>query len=105
MARRRSMTYGVMPTREEFDEACREHDPDDPPQACVENLGFPFHNDPRVGDVTLTPDELWEELQKALADYNRPEDDGSNEGASSCFIADAGDWCSSVLGVLGFEWI
>lgn len=99
-----TMTYGVMPSREQFDAACLRHEDDDPPEMCVANLGFSFENDPRVGTDTLTPDELWDELQKALADYNRPEEDGP-EGASSCFIADAGDWCSTVLGCLGFEWV
>lgn len=101
MARRKSMTYGVMPTREEFDEACSEHDPDDPPQACVADQGFPFENDKRVGSDRLTPDELWEELQKAFAEYQAV-DGSSDDGGDP---ERAGDWCSSVLGVLGFEWI
>ena len=87
-----SMTYGVMPSREQFDAACREHDPDDPPQACVAEQGFRFGKDKRVGDAHLTPDELWAELGRAKAEY-----DAGDEAS--------GDWCSSVLGCLGFEWI
>lgn len=94
---RKSMTFGTMPSREEFDAACGEHDPDDPPEACVANLGFSFGNDKRVGSVTLTPDELWEELQKARAEWDA---DGESPAGER-----AGDWCSSVLGQLGFEWI
>lgn len=101
MARRRSMTFGVMPTREEFDEACREHDPEDPPEACVADQGFRFGNDPRVGDAHLTADELWEELQRAFAEYQAV-DGSSDDGGDP---ERAGDWCSSVLGQLGFEWI
>lgn len=60
---RRSMTYGVMPAREEFDAACAE--PDDESGKSVDDLGFSFGNDPRIGSDTLTGAELWNELEKA----------------------------------------
>ncbi len=101
--RRREMTFGVMPTREEFDLACREHDPEDPPQATVENLGFHFGNgDPRVDEGTLSQDELWEELQRAYADF---EDVLNLERPSKQTPEAAGDWLSDVLGCLGFRWV
>lgn len=87
-----SMTYGVMPTRKQFDTACDEPDLECGPNGSVAATGFRFGNDKRVGDATLSPDELWTELQRAHAEWEA----GAEE---------AGDWCSSVLGCLGFEWI
>lgn len=102
-ARRREMTYGVMPTREEFDAACLEHDPEDPPEACVALQGFAFGNgDPRLGEDRLTADELWEELQRAYADF---EDVLDLERPSKQAPEAAGDWISDVLGCLGFRWV
>lgn len=87
-----TMTYGVMPSREQFDAACLEVEDGDPPQACVADQGFPFENDKRVGSDRLTPDELWAELGRAKSEY-----DAGDEAS--------GDWCSGVLGCLGFEWV
>lgn len=87
---RRSMSYGVMPTREYFDAACAE-----PDEACgrsVDDLGFSFGNDPRIGSDTLTGAELWKELDKAHTGWEAGDEK-------------AGDWCSVVLGCLGFEWV
>ncbi len=80
----RSMTYGVMPSREEFSEA------------FGDEVYFSFGNDPRVGTVKLTEDELWEELQKALAEF---------EESDYPYSEEAGHWVSTVLDVLGFEWV
>lgn len=88
----RSMTFGVMPSREEFDAACAA--PDEECGRSVDDDGFSFGNDPRVGDCTLSPAELWDELQRAHAEYAGG---GGDEAA--------GDWCSSVLHLLGFEWV
>lgn len=87
---RRSMTYGVMPTREEFDAACSE--PDEECGKSVDDLGFSFRNDERIGSDTLTGTELWIELEKAHIEWEAGDER-------------AGDWCSFVLGCLGFEWI
>jgi|CXWL01.1.fsa_nt_gi hypothetical protein len=87
---RRSMTYGVMPALEEFDAACAE--PDDECGKSVDDVGFSFGNDPRIGTDTLTGTELWNELQKARAEFEAGDEK-------------AGDWCSGVLGCLGFEWV
>lgn len=87
---RRSMTYGVMPSLEEFDAACAE--PDDECGKSVDDLGFSFGNDPRIGTDTLTGAELWNELRKAHGEWEAGDEK-------------AGDWCSCVLGCLGFEWI
>lgn len=87
---RQTMTFGVMPTREAFDAACAEPDPEN--GRSVDNHGFHFGGDPRVGTDTLTPTELWTELGKAHAEYEA--------GRES-----SGDWLSGVLGCLGFEWV
>ena len=85
-----SMTYGVMPSLEDFDAACAE--PDYECGKSVDDVGFSFGNDRRSGTDTLTGTELWKELQKARAEF-----EAGDEKAS--------DWCSGVLGCLGFEWV
>lgn len=87
---RRSMTYGVLPSLEEFEAACAE--PDGDGGESVDDVGFAFGNDERIGTDTLTTGELWNELQNAHRDWEDG-DDG------------AGAWCSAVLGCIGFEWI
>lgn len=87
---RRSMTYGVMPTREEFDAACAE--PDEDCGKSVDDLGFSFGNDPRIGTDILTTSELWGGAPRARGEWEAGDEM-------------AGDWCSAVLGCLGFEWV
>lgn len=79
-----SMTFGVMPTREQFDAGW---------DAC-EPRGDRFHfgNDKRIGNDALTQEELWKEVVKAHGEFEEGDED-------------AGDWCSSVLGCLDIEWI
>ena len=78
-----SMTYGGMPTRDDFDQAWECH---------VGKNTFSFRNDKRVGDWDATATELWDEMQKAHAEF----ENGSEA---------AGDWLSSVMWCLGYEWI
>lgn len=99
------MTYGVLPTREEFDAAFEAN--------CGGHYGdaFAFGNDSRVGTCELTCSELWAELTKAQGEWrectpacecDEPRvESGDHKG---CWEA-AGQWCSDVLGVLGFEWV
>ena len=93
------MTFGTMPSREELDAACAEEGEDD--GRSVDNHGFHFGNDPRLGTVRLSSDELWTELQKARAEYDAVDGSSDDGGAPER----AGDWCSAVLGQLGFEWV
>lgn len=86
-----TMTFGVMPTREQFDAGFD--------QAVVEASSgtmasglFSFGSDKRVGNCALNQEELWAEITKAHAEY-----DAGDEAS--------GDWCSAVLGCLGFEWV
>lgn len=95
------MTYGVMPDRDLFDRAFDARCPDGT---------FSFGNDPHVGNDSLNASQLWRELQAQLATHDAGEHkpgcpgDGSCRG-DGCPCEDAGSWCSSVLGILGFEWI
>ena len=88
----KSMTYGTLPLETEFVAAFETFCPDG---------RFKFGNDERVGNDTLNCTELWNELVKAHGEWNDFSDDTEyGEDADS-----AGDWCSAVLSVLGFEWI
>lgn len=96
-----STSYGVMPDRDLFGRAFEAR--------CPEGT-FAFGNDPYVGNDNLTESQLWAELQAQHATWEKGEHaaecpgDGSCKG-DGCPSEDAGSWCSSVLGVLGFEWI
>ena len=96
-----SMTYGVMPDRDAFEAAFDARCPDGT---------FSFGNDPYVGNDALNASQLWRELEAQLATHDEGEHkpgcagDGSCNG-DGCPCEDAGSWCSSVLGILGFEWI
>ena len=85
-----TLTFGVMPTREQYDAQCALVDPDN--GRSVDDDGFGFGNDKRMGTDRLTSAELWAELVKAQAEH-----EAGDEAA--------GDWCSSVLGCLGIEWV
>lgn len=97
----RSMSFGVMPPREDFEAAFDRECPDGT---------FSFGNDPCVGTCELTSSELWAELeaQKAAHDAGEHASDCAGDGSCSgdgCPCEEAGSWCSSVLGILGFAWI
>jgi hypothetical protein len=78
----KSMTYGVLPSKEEFlNEVIIEGDDK-----------VTFGNDERFGTVTVTAEEVYEELKKAVEEWKE-----GNEWA--------GDWASCVLSVFNFEWI
>ena len=84
-------TYGEMPTREQYDMLF-----DD----CVGDGLFPFLNDPRVGSCLLSASELWKELEKAHKEYT-----GLLESDSKKDPEVVGNWLSTVLSVLGVEWV
>lgn len=95
------MDYGTMPDRADFDAAFDAYCPDGT---------FSFVRCPYVGTDDLRPSQLWCELETQLATFNEGEHDPSCPGDGSCRgegcpCEDAGSWCSSVLGILGFEWI
>ncbi len=84
----KSTSWGVMPTRAEFDAAW---------SLNVQGHTFSFGNDKRVGTCKLSAYELWAEIGKAFAEH---------EAGNGALDEDSpGDWLSCVLGVLGFEWI
>ncbi len=82
---RLSMTYGILPAYWEYSSKYLAE--------IGDGEGFRFGNDKRVGTCTLTCDELWTELVKAHGEFSETGDEA------------AGDWCSSVLGLLKIEWI
>jgi len=98
------MSYGEMPDRDLFSRAFDARCPDGT---------FSFGNDPYVGNDTLNESQLWRELQTQHATREAGEHhaecpgDGecTNNGSQRCPGEAAGDWCSCVLGILGFEWI
>jgi len=81
-----TMTYGVLPSREDFDAAF---------EAKCEDGTFSFRNDRFAGEDSLSCDQLWSRLVEAKQDH----DFGGDAGEA------AGSWASDVLSVLGFEWI
>lgn len=99
--RHTSMSYGVLPYLADFNAAFDAYCPDGT---------FAFGNDPRVGTDDLDRAQLMNELRSAHEDWERGEHadgcpgDGSCRG-DGCPSEDAGSWCSSVLGILGFEWV
>ena len=87
-----SVTGGNLPTYESF---CEKFE-----TVCPKGT-FRFTNDDRVGNSKLTCDQLWEELTLAVSVWC---------GDTECDVDDvdreeAYNWCSSVLGILGWEWV
>lgn len=92
-----TMTYGEMPTYEQFMDACASVQEN---KRSVDDDGFSFGNDKRMGTCTLRTHELWDEVRRAIREYESAlaADDGTDPEA-------VGDWLSSVLFQLGFEWV
>jgi len=91
-----SMTYGELPTFEQYDAAWDEL------EAEGELRGGKFHfgNDKRIGTDALNKFELWEEIQKANKEYGELLEGDTDQDPELI-----GDWLSSVLSCLGFEWV
>lgn len=85
-----SLTFGVLPSREQFNLAFD--------VSCPKGT-FSFGNDKRVGTCELDCDELWEELTNAHF-----HDLKARERASEGPVF-YGEWCADVLYCLGIEWI
>jgi hypothetical protein len=87
------MSYGIMPTKEQFDSCWDKVDAEE----GFRGDKFHFGNDPRIGTDALSQEELWKELNIAFSEYQEQDDiDEMNE---------VGDWISSVLYCLDIEWI
>ena len=84
MSTRQSMTYGVMPSRSAFETAFERECP---------NGTFSVGNDKMHGNRTFTESELWTAVSEAANSWQDEGDEG------------AGDWASTVLDSLGFEWV
>jgi hypothetical protein len=94
-----AMTYGVLPTQEEFNEAF---------EACVDgrySISFGYSDSQaldgfKLGDGEYTATELWDAITEIVNSEHDPitvsEDDRKNA---------AMDVVSCILDTLGFEWI
>ncbi len=80
----RSMTYGILPSRADFDAAFERECPDGT---------YSIRNDKGGADGDYTASKLWALVKESAELLN---DDGDEE---------AGDFASAVLSTLGFEWI
>jgi hypothetical protein len=92
-----SMTYGQMPTRDQFARAWDktvERERAEGNAGGVQTGTFGFGRDPRLGTCRLSRDELWAEINKA---YKEASEEGGYDRA--------GSWISSVLYCLGIEWV
>lgn len=78
-----SSTYGVLPTKEQFDKAFEVQCPE----------GFKVGNDKLYGNHTFSCEELWSAVLHRTKLFLEEGDDIS------------GDWASCVLYCLGFEWV
>jgi hypothetical protein len=101
------LSYGMLPTEDQFDTAW-----DRTFEESATNL-FRFGNDKRVGNVELSRTETWNELQKAVSEFEGGllnddqalvDDERTTEEIERTGDA-AGEWVSGVLGILGFEWV
>ncbi len=79
------MTYGVMPTRDEFDDAFD--------KKCGAGGTYKISNDRGGRDGDWDNRLLWHLLHEQMVAYNEEENE------------EAGDFVSAVLSTLGFEWI
>jgi hypothetical protein len=91
-----SMTYGELPTFEQYNTAWDYIDA----EGELRNDLFHFGNDKRLGHASLNKFELWDVLQQANREYEI-----LNAGDSEEDPEVVGDWISSVLSCLGFEWV
>lgn len=92
-----SMTYGELPTEEQYDAAWDRLLEEGELRGDV----FHFGNDPRMGTCALTQSELWKEIQRVKEEYeSKLTGDDCEEDPEVC-----GGWLSNVLFCLGFEWV
>lgn len=82
---RLSLSYGQMPTRDQFDRMFA--------RQCGEDGRYLISNDKGGRDGDYTASQLWKLLQVEVSEFN------NNEGDEN------GDFVSAVLSTLGIEWI
>jgi hypothetical protein len=100
---RMHLTYGVLPTREQFEDAF---------EGDLGSDGvYQIRNCKRVGNSNFTCAELWAELNDAVNESQAgtcegewADDNRSYEQIQADEDA-AGDWASAVLQTLGIEWV
>lgn len=84
----KTLTYGILPTREEFETIYEQE---------LGNDTMCFCNDKRLGFQELTWSQVWEELVKAHQERETEKDETKWEAI--------GDWMSSVLYNIEIEWV
>ena len=97
-----AMTYGTLPTRAEFDEAFERECPDGYHMQLGETDsravdGF------RLGDGTLTADQLWAGVTEIVAYL--PAGMSDDDPAELAKQDAAMDLVSGIMASLGFEWV
>jgi hypothetical protein len=99
---RQRLTYGTLPSREEFE------------QAFHDDLGderYVIRNCPRVGNDSFNCTELWVEVTHAANEFTCDTCEGEWAGdwrSAEEIQADAdaaGEWAAAVLLTLGIEWV
>lgn len=94
---RLTLTYGDLPTQDQFDKAWWESNP----TTADGTPGFAFGNDPLVGTCVMSREELWEKLQWVWNEYADKlvgmglTDDPEKQGS----------WLADMLSCLGIEWV
>lgn len=102
-AMRMRLTYGVLPTREQFDDA---FEGDLGPDGV-----YRVRNCKRVGNRDFTCATLWAEVNDATNELSAETCEGEwaddNRSADEIQLdaEQAGDWASAVLQTLGIEWV
>jgi len=101
-----TLTYGELPTHDQFDSAFYEFCPDS---------HYSFSNDPRVGTCRFTVFALWRQILKAHDEYVVLLSGDEFESDELGFIRKiheeptdpeiVGDWISTVLYSIGIEWV
>lgn len=94
----KSMTYGELPTREEFNAAFSEWCETGKYSIVMGRSDSAACEDFKLGDGDWSDDALWTAITEIVADFNAKEhEDPSAEMRM--------DIVSAIMGTLGFEWI
>lgn len=93
-----TLTFGVLPSFQQFAEAFSEEFPDG---LCA------FYRDKRVSSKCFGVETLWKEVQVATGEFHSGKAirNGIHSELTEEGILNAGDWVSRVLESLKIEWI
>jgi hypothetical protein len=94
----KSMTYGKLPGREEFDAAFERECPNGY-SVSLNRLDSQSVGGFKLGDGKLSADELWEAIREIVTQFDNERD------SNWLFEEIRMDLVSSILFTLGFEWV